>query len=69
MGSPARGGGVKGKAKPVVRQKKKSREKFQEDKAARAGMEWRIVFLLSCHFSGLCGLGKPGQASVSACAK
>lgn len=68
MGSQSRGGGVMGKAKPVVRHKK-SRGKFQEDKAARAGMGRRILFLLSCHFSGLCGLGKPGQASVSACAK
>lgn len=64
----SRGGeGVVGKVKPVVRERRG--EKLEEDKASRTGVERRILLLLGCYFSGLCGLGKSGHASVTACVK
>lgn len=40
MGSPARGGGVKGKAKPVVRQKKKKKVERNSKKIKQPGQVW-----------------------------
>lgn len=60
-------GGV-GKVKLVVRERT-SGEKLEEDKAARTSVGRRILLLLGFYFSILCGLGKSGHVSVTACVK
>lgn len=63
----SRGGeGVVGKAKVVMRERRR-REKLEEDKTTRTGVERRILLSQGCCFSGLCGLGGSGHASVTVC--